>query len=91
MNYGKEGFLPIVLFMAFVLWNFDHRNFGFVFPKFLLYWAKWNVSTTEQNRIFFTGSFPNSSSNPVTDFLYSGIYFACGKPEFTELAVHKSA
>ena len=43
MNYGKEGFLPIVLFMAFVLWNFDHRNFGVVFPKFLYYWAKWNV------------------------------------------------
>ena len=43
MNYGKEGFLPIVLFMAFVLWNFDHRNCGVVFPKFLYYWAKWNV------------------------------------------------
>ncbi len=33
----------ITPFCDFVLWNFDHRNFGFVSPKFLFYWAKWNV------------------------------------------------
>ena len=27
----------------FVLRNFDHRNFGLLFPKFLFYWAKWSV------------------------------------------------
>ncbi|MFR7488231.1 hypothetical protein [Anaerobutyricum hallii] len=30
-------------FYDFVLRNFDHRNFGLLFPKFLLYWAKWSV------------------------------------------------
>ncbi len=29
-------------FCDFVLRNFDHRNFAFVFAKFLLYWAKWS-------------------------------------------------
>jgi hypothetical protein len=30
-------------FCDFVLRNFDHRNFGLLFPKFLFYWAKWSV------------------------------------------------
>nr|WP_288640977.1 hypothetical protein [uncultured Anaerobutyricum sp.] len=40
---GKTKKLLRITFYDFVLWNFDHRNFGLLFPKFLLYWAKWNV------------------------------------------------
>ncbi|WP_416747212.1 DUF6783 domain-containing protein [Anaerobutyricum hallii] len=33
-----------VEFCDFVLWDFDHRNFAFVFVKFLLYWAKYTAN-----------------------------------------------
>ena len=40
---GGTKELLLLAFYDFVLWNFDHRNFGLLFPKFLYYWAKWNV------------------------------------------------
>ena len=35
--------IKFIEFCDFVLRNFDHRNFGLLFPKFLFYWAKWSV------------------------------------------------
>ena len=32
-----------IAFCDFALWNSDHRNLGFVFPKFLFFWAEWNA------------------------------------------------
>ena len=32
-----------IAFCDFALWNSDHRNLGLVFPKFLFFWAEWNV------------------------------------------------
>ena len=43
-NYGKEKRIVIsIAFCDFALWNSDHRNLGLVFPKFLFFWAEWNV------------------------------------------------
>ena len=39
----KKELLKNIPFCDFVLWNFDHRNFGLLFSKFLFYWAKWSV------------------------------------------------
>ena len=32
-----------IAFCDFARWNSDHRNLGLVFPKFLFFWAEWNV------------------------------------------------
>ena len=43
-NYDKEKRMVIsIAFCDFALWNSDHRNLGLVFPKFLFFWAEWNV------------------------------------------------
>ena len=43
-NYDKEKRIVIsIVFCDFALWNSDHRNLGFVFPKFLFFWAEWNA------------------------------------------------
>ena len=43
-NYGKEKRIFInIAFCDFVLWNFDSKNFGLVFPKFSFFEAKWSV------------------------------------------------
>ena len=39
----KREHTKFIEFCDFVLRNFDHRNFGLLFPKFLFYWAKWSV------------------------------------------------
>jgi hypothetical protein len=40
---------------------------------------------------FFYWLFPKFFQQSGYRFLLSGVSLACGKPEFTELAVHKSA
>ena len=60
-------------FCDFVLRNFDHRNFGLLFPKFLFYWAKWSVQHNGTKSInFLVILLYNSSGNPTTTLL-SGV------------------
>ena len=39
----KKRIVIRIAFCDFALWNSDHRNLGLVFPKFLFFWAEWNV------------------------------------------------
>ncbi|MBP0064280.1 hypothetical protein JYQ78_13860, partial [Anaerobutyricum hallii] len=42
-KYEKRTAKKFIELCDFVLRNFDHRNFGLLFPNFLLFWAKWGV------------------------------------------------
>ena len=82
-KFRKEP-LKNISFCDFVLWNFDHRNFAFVFAslagrkssgggfssKFVFCWENGTLRATEQNEIFFRGSFSHILflGNPIQRF-----------------------
>ena len=39
----KKRIVISIAFCDFALWNSDPRNLGLDFPKFLFFWAEWNV------------------------------------------------